>query len=151
MDLKDIVNGMLAEVKHKRTLPRKARKARTSAKVAEGPCGPTTAIDPWTHTATVLLTTHTTCRACGESMICCEPHLYTEMHKGSRKRGTYVRRLERITSYAGKWRELYASLPKRTEPRLLETDACPWCFGLEADDTGLHYTTPVPQQLELPL
>ena len=148
MDLKDIVNGMLAEVRQARTQPKKRKPATPATPAQSGDSPPP---DPWTHTATVLLTTHTTCRACATTMLCCEPHLYAEMYKGSRKRGTYVRRLERITSYSGKWHELYAALPKRTEPRLQEVDACPWCFGLDADDTGLHYTTPQPQQLELPL
>jgi hypothetical protein len=145
MDLKDLVNSMIAEVRADKARPKPKRAPKEPA------TAPAVPIDPWTHTAVVLLTTHTTCRACNESMICCEPHLYAEMHKGSRKRGTYVRRLERITNYTGKWYELYAALPKRTEPRLQEVDACPWCFGLDADNTGLHYNKPLPTQLELEL
>lgn len=155
MELKDFVSGLLSEAKKERE-SRKASRTRSGQRKKPTNASTTAApapeiIDPWHKTSVILLTTHTTCKCCGEIMISCEPHLFLEMFKGSRAKGTFVRRIERITNYSGKWAELYATLPKRTEPRLIEVDACPWCFGLDADASGLHYNHPLPTQLELEL
>ena len=155
MDLKDITLGLLADSRKERERAKAARTKRGRRTAPKHPTieapgqAPEAIIDPWHHTAVVLLTTHTTCRSCDTIMIGCEPHLYLEKYRGTPGKSTYCRRLERITNYSGKWSELYTTLPKRTEPRLVEVDACPWCFGLQADDTGLHYTKPAPTQLEL--
>lgn len=150
MDLKDFVSGLLADARKERAANKRTRKRKPTTAPTTGTSLDTVPeiVDPWHKVSVVLLTTHTTCKCCGQVMIGCEPHLFLEMFKGTRGKGTFVRRLERITNYSGKWNELYAILPKRTEPRLVQTDACPWCFGLEVDDTGLHYTTPLPTQQE---
>jgi hypothetical protein len=152
MELKDFVSGLLSEAKKERE-SRKASRTRSgqrkkSTNVSTEVVPVPEVIDPWHKTSIILLTTHTTCKCCGEIMISCEPHLFLEMFKGSRAKGTFVRRIERITNYSGKWAELYATLPKRTEPRLTEVDTCPFCFGFEATNAGLHYDSPLPIQQE---